>query len=69
MGPASLYIAEVSSTYFIVKSFMGTDCDFNWSLSGVRKYFSGRWNGAEPFDETDLLSRWEDEFIEQDKDS
>jgi len=40
-GPASLYISEKGTNYFVVKSIQGNDVEFNWIVSAIRKGYTG----------------------------
>jgi hypothetical protein len=40
-GPASLYISEKGTNYFVVKSMQGNDVEFNWIVSAIRKGYTG----------------------------
>jgi len=41
LGPASLYISEKGTNYFVVKSVQGNDVEFNWMVSATRKGYAG----------------------------
>jgi cytoskeletal protein CcmA (bactofilin family) len=40
-GPASLYISEKGTNYFVVKSLGGNDVEFCWMVSATRKGYTG----------------------------
>jgi hypothetical protein len=39
-GPASLYISEKGTNYFVVKSIQGNDVEFYWMVSAIRKGYT-----------------------------
>jgi|GEM_PF-2955155 len=62
MANVILYVAEIGATYFVVKESTGMSNDsFAWSLSAVRKGFTG-WR-LESAEENAMTSNWEDTIL------